>query len=62
MDIGTLLTFVAIVIGPLVWVMRSHSNMNREMGELAKDVEHNSREIERLRDALDTYVGRWEKT
>lgn len=46
MDIGTLLTFVAIVIGPLVWVMMSHSNMNREMGELAKDVEHNSRDRE----------------
>ena len=60
MDIGTLLVFVAVVIAPLIWVMRSHSNMNREIGELAKDVKYNSKEIERIRDTLDRYVGRWE--
>ena len=49
---------VALVVD-LAWVLRSHSNLNREIGELKTDVGNIKEEMKRLRENLDIYVGNW---
>jgi len=43
---------MAGVYGFLLWLSRSYSNLNREVGELRQSVERNTRMIEEMRDSM----------
>ncbi len=52
---------IAVIATPiyilLIWLIRSYSDMNREIGELAKDVEQNRKGIEEIKDSVDRLLG-----
>ncbi|MBA7496197.1 hypothetical protein ES702_06795 [subsurface metagenome] len=50
---------IIALVGVLLGVLKSHSTLNREIGELKTDVENIKEEMKRLRENLDMYVGNW---
>jgi len=51
------LVAIGIIVGPLygllIWLIRSYSDVNREIGELKKDIEQNARTIGELKDSVE---------
>jgi len=36
-DVAATAVIIGVVVNPLIWVMRSHFTLNRDIGELTKD-------------------------